>query len=131
MSNQPPAVACCVTPPLTSEPLTETAAVEMATKLRRWPIRCGCGCQRNYQSCRRRGLRLQRLRRRRRVTAHRVAPPQGAPRRRVVDLAAPGSADPDWLASLITRRVSLHRAQDAFTAGPDDVKVIITLDDDH
>ncbi|ODQ89045.1 glucose 1-dehydrogenase [Mycolicibacterium holsaticum] len=38
-------------------------------------------------------------------------------------------ADKDWLASLITRRVPLHRAADAFTAQPDDVKVVITLDD--
>ena len=40
------------------------------------------------------------------------------------------TADPDWLASLITRRVPLHHAQDAFTAEPDDVKVVVTLDDD-
>jgi threonine dehydrogenase-like Zn-dependent dehydrogenase len=40
-------------------------------------------------------------------------------------------ADPDWLASLITRRIPLHRAPDAFTAEPDDVKVVITLDDEH
>ena len=38
-------------------------------------------------------------------------------------------ADEDWLASLITRRVPLHRAEDAFTAARDDVKVVITLDD--
>ncbi|WP_326547220.1 glucose 1-dehydrogenase [Mycolicibacterium sp. ND9-15] len=38
-------------------------------------------------------------------------------------------ADKDWLASLITRRVPLARAREAFTAGPDDVKVVITLDD--
>ncbi|OBG87631.1 theronine dehydrogenase [Mycobacterium sp. E136] len=38
-------------------------------------------------------------------------------------------ADKNWLASLITRRVPLHRAADAFTAQPDDVKVVITLDD--
>jgi threonine dehydrogenase-like Zn-dependent dehydrogenase len=38
-------------------------------------------------------------------------------------------ADKDWLASLITRRVPLQRARDAFTAQSDDVKVIITLDD--
>ena len=37
-------------------------------------------------------------------------------------------ADKDWLAGLITRRVPLHRAADAFTAEPDDVKVVITLD---
>ncbi|OBI84783.1 glucose 1-dehydrogenase [Mycobacterium sp. E740] len=40
-------------------------------------------------------------------------------------------ADKDWLASLITRRVPLHKATDAFTAQPDDVKVVITLDDGH
>lgn len=39
-----------------------------------------------------------------------------------------GKADKDWLASLITRRVPLHRAVDALTARPDDVKVVITLD---
>lgn len=38
-------------------------------------------------------------------------------------------ADKDWLAGLITRRVPLHRAHDAFTAQDEDVKVIITLDD--
>lgn len=37
-------------------------------------------------------------------------------------------ADKDWLAGLITRRVPLNRATDAFTAQPDDVKVIITLE---
>jgi threonine dehydrogenase-like Zn-dependent dehydrogenase len=41
------------------------------------------------------------------------------------------AADRDWLASLITRRVPLHRAHDAFTTDPDDVKVIVTLDDAH
>jgi threonine dehydrogenase-like Zn-dependent dehydrogenase len=41
------------------------------------------------------------------------------------------SADKDWLASLITRRVPLHRAAEAFTEQPDDVKVIITLDSDR
>ncbi|BDX31845.1 threonine dehydrogenase [Mycobacterium antarcticum] len=40
-----------------------------------------------------------------------------------------GKADSDWLGSLVTRRVPLHHAQDAFTARPDDVKVVITLDD--
>ena len=34
----------------------------------------------------------------------------------------------DWLARLVTRRVPLERARDAFTAGADDVKVVITLD---
>ncbi|MGV0643265.1 glucose 1-dehydrogenase [Mycolicibacterium sp. XJ879] len=42
--------------------------------------------------------------------------------------AALAKADEDWLASLITRRVPLRRAVDAFTAQPDDVKVVITLD---
>jgi threonine dehydrogenase-like Zn-dependent dehydrogenase len=37
-------------------------------------------------------------------------------------------ADLDWLAGLITRRVPLDQATDAFTAGPDDVKVVIELD---
>ncbi|MGZ6777855.1 MAG: glucose 1-dehydrogenase [Mycobacterium sp.] len=37
-------------------------------------------------------------------------------------------ADKDWLASLITRRVPLHRAHEAFTPQPGDVKVVITLD---
>lgn len=39
-----------------------------------------------------------------------------------------GKADHDWLASLITRRVPLHRAVEAFAAQRDDVKVVITLD---
>jgi threonine dehydrogenase-like Zn-dependent dehydrogenase len=38
------------------------------------------------------------------------------------------AADPGWLARLVTRRVPLDRAADAFTAAPDDVKVVITLD---
>jgi glucose 1-dehydrogenase len=37
-------------------------------------------------------------------------------------------ADTGWLARLITRRVPLERFAEAFTAGPEDVKVIITLD---
>jgi hypothetical protein len=37
-------------------------------------------------------------------------------------------ADHDWLARLITRRVPLESFADAFTARPDDVKVVITLD---
>ena len=37
-------------------------------------------------------------------------------------------ADNDWLNRLITRRVPLESFADAFTAGPDDVKVVITLD---
>jgi glucose 1-dehydrogenase len=40
-----------------------------------------------------------------------------------------GKADKDWLASLITRRVPLQRAKQAFTPQSDDVKVVITLDD--
>lgn len=38
-------------------------------------------------------------------------------------------ADRDWLAGLITRRVPIHRAQDAFDAQPGDVKVVIALDE--
>jgi threonine dehydrogenase-like Zn-dependent dehydrogenase len=38
-------------------------------------------------------------------------------------------ADKDWLASLVTRRVPLSRAREAFTAQPDDVKVVLTLND--
>ncbi|MEV4641336.1 glucose 1-dehydrogenase [Actinoplanes sp. NPDC049548] len=37
-------------------------------------------------------------------------------------------AGTDWLGRLVTRRVPLERAADAFTAGPEDVKVVITLD---
>ncbi len=37
-------------------------------------------------------------------------------------------ADRDWLASLITRRVPLSHATEAFSPQPDDVKVVITLD---
>jgi threonine dehydrogenase-like Zn-dependent dehydrogenase len=40
-------------------------------------------------------------------------------------------ADRAWLASLITRRVPLHRAREAFTSEPADVKVVITFDDVH
>jgi glucose 1-dehydrogenase len=40
-------------------------------------------------------------------------------------------ADRDWLASLITRRVPLSRAEEAFAAQRDDVKVVITLDEAH
>jgi threonine dehydrogenase-like Zn-dependent dehydrogenase len=36
-------------------------------------------------------------------------------------------ADPDWLGRLITRRVPLERAAEAFTASDTDVKVVITL----
>jgi threonine dehydrogenase-like Zn-dependent dehydrogenase len=40
-------------------------------------------------------------------------------------------ADLAWLDGLITRRVPLSSAADAFTAGPEDVKVVITLDGDR
>lgn len=43
--------------------------------------------------------------------------------------AALARADPGWLDRLITRRVPLDRAGDAFDPQPDDVKVIITLND--
>lgn len=39
-------------------------------------------------------------------------------------------ADGNWLARLVTRRVPLESFADAFTAQPDDVKVVITLDAD-
>jgi hypothetical protein len=38
-------------------------------------------------------------------------------------------ADLDWLTRLISRRVPLDRFADAFTARPDDVKVVIDLSD--
>lgn len=38
-------------------------------------------------------------------------------------------ADLDWLDRLITRRVPLEKFADAFDAGPDDVKVVIRLDE--
>jgi threonine dehydrogenase-like Zn-dependent dehydrogenase len=38
-------------------------------------------------------------------------------------------ADRNWLASLITRRVPLSRATEALDARPDDVKVVISLDE--
>lgn len=38
------------------------------------------------------------------------------------------AADPDWLDRLISRRVTLERATEAFTGQEDDVKVVITLD---
>ncbi|MDQ3764972.1 MAG: glucose 1-dehydrogenase [Actinomycetota bacterium] len=46
------------------------------------------------------------------------------------DLAAVAlaRADLDWLDRLITRRVPLDRAHEAFNPQPDDVKVVITLD---
>ncbi len=37
------------------------------------------------------------------------------------------AADLDWLGRLVTRRVPLDRAADAFEARPDDVKVVVTL----
>ncbi|MET9803900.1 glucose 1-dehydrogenase [Streptomyces sp. NPDC006368] len=40
-------------------------------------------------------------------------------------------ADDAWLERLITRRVPLERATEAFTARDDDIKVVITLDDAH
>jgi threonine dehydrogenase-like Zn-dependent dehydrogenase len=49
--------------------------------------------------------------------------------RQAVD--ALGKADKDWLASLITRRVPLQRAHEAFVPRPGDVKVVITLDGAH
>jgi threonine dehydrogenase-like Zn-dependent dehydrogenase len=38
-------------------------------------------------------------------------------------------ADLPWLESLITRRVPLEQAAEAFTGGGDDIKVTITLGD--
>ncbi|WP_093840269.1 glucose 1-dehydrogenase [Streptomyces aidingensis] len=40
-----------------------------------------------------------------------------------------GRADPAWLERLLSRRVPLTRATEAFVPQPDDVKVVITLDD--
>ncbi|AFM16562.1 theronine dehydrogenase-like Zn-dependent dehydrogenase [Mycolicibacterium chubuense NBB4] len=40
-------------------------------------------------------------------------------------------ADADWLAGLITRRVPLERAAEAFAAQPDDIKVVIDLGQDR
>ncbi|MGH3675701.1 MAG: glucose 1-dehydrogenase [Mycobacterium sp.] len=40
------------------------------------------------------------------------------------------NADLTWLTSLISRLVPLSRFSDAFTTGPDDVKVVITLDEE-
>jgi threonine dehydrogenase-like Zn-dependent dehydrogenase len=37
-------------------------------------------------------------------------------------------ADLDWLEGLVTRRVPLENVHEAFTAGDDDVKVVVTLD---
>lgn len=42
-----------------------------------------------------------------------------------------GRADPDWLAGLISRRVPMHRAKEAFAGQRDDVKVVITLAEAH
>jgi glucose 1-dehydrogenase len=39
------------------------------------------------------------------------------------------AADLDWLAGLITRRVPLERFAEAFTSQPDDIKVVITLEE--
>lgn len=39
-------------------------------------------------------------------------------------------ADPGWLDRLITRRLPLHRYREAFDSGTDDIKVVITLDQD-
>ncbi|MGI5468823.1 glucose 1-dehydrogenase [Streptomyces sp. CA-132043] len=38
-------------------------------------------------------------------------------------------ADHDWLARMITRRVPLSRAQEAFTAREDDIKVVVSLEE--
>ncbi|POX39426.1 theronine dehydrogenase [Streptomyces sp. Ru73] len=38
-------------------------------------------------------------------------------------------ADRDWLARMITRRVPLTRAQEAFTARDDDIKVVVSLEE--
>ncbi|MET9700844.1 hypothetical protein ABZY31_28570 [Streptomyces sp. NPDC006529] len=43
--------------------------------------------------------------------------------------AALSQADGTWLERMISRRVPLERAADAFTARDDDIKVVITLDD--
>lgn len=48
------------------------------------------------------------------------------PVRQAADALA--NADAGWLDSLITRRVPLERFAEAFTAQPEDVKVIITID---
>ncbi|TLF77320.1 alcohol dehydrogenase catalytic domain-containing protein [Nocardia cyriacigeorgica] len=39
------------------------------------------------------------------------------------------AADPTWLDRLITRRLPLTKYADAFTHDPDDVKVVISLDE--
>ena len=38
-------------------------------------------------------------------------------------------ADPDWLASLITRQVPIGRWADAYTRQPDDIKTVLTFPD--
>ncbi|MDQ0774765.1 threonine dehydrogenase-like Zn-dependent dehydrogenase [Streptomyces aurantiacus] len=38
-------------------------------------------------------------------------------------------AAPDWPARMISRRVPLERAAEAFTARDEDIKVVITLND--
>lgn len=50
------------------------------------------------------------------------------PRHYAAAADALAKADPGWLARLITRRVPLDRAHEAFTAGDEDVKVVIALD---
>ncbi|WP_103347764.1 glucose 1-dehydrogenase [Amycolatopsis sp. CA-128772] len=42
-----------------------------------------------------------------------------------------GRADLDWLAGLVTRRVPLEEAPDAFEAAADDVKVVLDLAGEH
>ncbi|MFI9027548.1 alcohol dehydrogenase catalytic domain-containing protein [Streptomyces sp. NPDC053560] len=42
---------------------------------------------------------------------------------------APAGADQDWPARMITRRVPLSRAQEAFTAREDDIKVVVSLEE--
>ncbi|WP_175440019.1 glucose 1-dehydrogenase [Micromonospora nigra] len=51
--------------------------------------------------------------------------------RRHWDLAAAalGRADPDWLAALITRRVPVAEYAAAYTAEPDDIKVVVEFRD--
>ena len=47
--------------------------------------------------------------------------------RRHYEMAAQAlaSADPDWLGSLITRRVPLSRWTDAYSRHPDDIKTVL------
>ena len=44
---------------------------------------------------------------------------------RAVAAQALASADPDWLGSLITRRVPLSRWMDAYSRHPDDIKTVL------